>query len=353
MERSFKNKERGQRLGWLDFGKAAGILVVLLVHAECRLGPLTFYGGMFYMPVFFVAAGYTYRCQKEQPFWQFLKRKAVRLLVPYGGSSAFLWLFFWLKDSLLRGNPADWKLSSLFGILYSRNQMYTSAFSGENPVLLDLLNAPLWFLTAIFLTYVWYEFISRSGRKYVLLGLGLLFSVIWHQATPLLLPWSLDAVPYFACFFAAGEWLREWKKEELLGEVWFLALLLVSFLLSSRLNKSVNLSCGDYGQSMLLGLVPGITGSLLVFAAGMCLEKKCPPVMKAISKAGQETMTVLCFHMFVFMFIRTGATVLGFREGITKAVLVLGSLVLLTGGGILIRRLRGRACSGADDRKEG
>lgn len=342
MDACSKSEKKGKRLGWLDFGKAAGIAVVLLVHAECRLGPLTFYGGMFYMPVFFLAAGYTYRCQKERPFLQFVKRKALRLLAPYAGTNAFLWLFFWVKDSLLGGNPADLKLSSLFGILYSRNQMYTSAFSGDNPVLLDLLNAPLWFLTAMFLTYVWYELISRGGRKYVLLGLGLLASVIWHRSTALLLPWSLDAVPYFACFFAAGEYVRERKKEELLGEVWVLAVLLAVFLLSSRLNGSVNLSCGAYGQSMLLGLAPGITGSLLVFAAGMCLEKKCPPVMKVMAAAGRETLTVLCLHMFVFMFIRTGAAAAGLPEGLTKAALVSGSMAALTAGGLLARRVRER-----------
>lgn len=39
------------------FWKAMGILVVLAVHAGCSLGALTYYGGMFYMPIFFFAAG--------------------------------------------------------------------------------------------------------------------------------------------------------------------------------------------------------------------------------------------------------------------------------------------------------
>ena len=49
MNASLEKDKGKKRLSWLDFGKAAGILVVLLVHAECSLGPLTFYGGMFYM----------------------------------------------------------------------------------------------------------------------------------------------------------------------------------------------------------------------------------------------------------------------------------------------------------------
>ena len=97
MGASLQNKSR---LGWLDFGKAMGILMVLLVHAECRLGLVTYYGGMFYMPIFFVAAGYTYRYRPEGHFSVYVKKKAKRVLFPYAVTSAFLWCFFWLKDGV-------------------------------------------------------------------------------------------------------------------------------------------------------------------------------------------------------------------------------------------------------------
>lgn len=338
MDGSLERDRTGKRLGWLDFGKAAGILVVLLVHAECALGPVTFYGGMFYMPVFFVAAGYTFRYRESGGFGAYLKKKAKRLLAPYFGASAFLWLFFWAKDSLLGKNPADLKLFSLFGILYSRNQMHTLSYPGENPVLLDLLNAPLWFLTAMFLVCAWYGLISRTRGKYVLLAAGAAAAVFWHYCTDLLLPWSLDAVPLFACFMAAGEELRNRRLEKLLGEIWFLGIVLVLFLVSSQLNGSMNLSCGDYGHRILLCLAAGITGSFLVFAAGMCLERICPALMKPVCLVGQETMSILCFHMFLFMFIRAGAAVLGLGEGLTRAALVSGSLFLLTAAGQIVHK---------------
>ena len=333
MDGSLEQNEKKERLGWLDFGKVMGILVVLLVHAEGAPGPVTFYGGMFYMPVFFVAAGYTFRCREGETYGSYLKKKVKRLLAPYAGTSAFLWLFFWVKDSLLAGTPGDLKLFSVLGVLYSRNQMHTMAYAGENPVLLNLLNAPLWFLTAMFLTYAWYGFAVRSRRKYVLLASGDVLAVLWHYGTTFLLPWSLDAVPLFACYLAAGELLREKKQEKLLGELWFLGLLLIVFLVSSQLNGSMNLSNGNYGHSILLGLASGTSGSLLVFAAGMWLEKKFPPVRKLCVLAGQETLTVLCFHMFLFMFIRTGASLLGLPGTLTRGLLVVGSMVVLTGAG--------------------
>ncbi len=327
MGASLQNKKR---LGWLDFGKAMGILVVLLVHAECQLGLVTFYGGMFYMPIFFVAAGYTYKCHPNASLCEFVKKKAKRLLIPYAGASLFLWFFFWVKDSLLAGNPMDLKLHSLKGILYSRNQMYAAGYVGENPVLLDVLNAPLWFLTAMFLTYVWYDLASRSRRKYVLLAGGLLLAVIWHYMTSLLLPWSLDAVPYFACFMAVGELLREKDVIPHMLEKWYRILPpLVIFINLAHWNGSVNLSCGAYGRSMLVYLVIGSLGSVLVFAVGSALKKVCEPVMKVTGWVGQETMTILCFHMFLFMFIKTAANILGFSGGLTKACLVGGSVVIL------------------------
>lgn len=329
MRASLANKRAAGRLSWLDFGKAAGIVMVLLVHAGCSLGPVTYYGGMFYMPVFFVAAGYTYRC-KEEPFGSFVKKKAKRLLLPYFGTSAFLWLFFWGKDSVLGGNLPDLKLHSVLGILYSRNQMWDLSVQ-DNPVLMDILNAPLWFLTAMFLTYVYYELLKRSGKEKLLLAAGLAIAVIWHRGTHLLLPWSLDAVPYFACFLAAGECMREQNGIAfLLKKPYWNIPLLVLFVFLANLNGSVNLSCGAYGSSMLIYLIVGISGSVLILTAGAALEKLCAPLVQAIGRIGQETLTILCFHMFLFMFIRTGAGMLGIGDGPTQVLLVVGSTVLLT-----------------------
>ena len=63
-----KNREH-----WLDIAKFFGILLVVLNHMNIRIPLVTFFGGMFYMPVFFVAAGYTYR-NKGESFKAFLAR---------------------------------------------------------------------------------------------------------------------------------------------------------------------------------------------------------------------------------------------------------------------------------------
>ena len=107
-----RNAEQKKRLEWLDFGKAMGILVVLAVHAGCSLGALTYYGGMFYMPIFFFAAGYTFRRKEGESYGAFLWKKAKRLLIPYFGTSVFLSEGFRAErqsrrseDTVSSGNP--------------------------------------------------------------------------------------------------------------------------------------------------------------------------------------------------------------------------------------------------------
>lgn len=336
---SAEKRKTADRLGWLDFGKAMGILVVLLVHAGCRLGLLTFYGGMFYMPIFFVASGYTFRIKEGERYGDFLWKKAKRLLLPYIGTSGFLWLFFWIKDCLLAGDPGNLKPRSLFGILYARNQMWQQGYAGENPVLMDLLNSPLWFLTALFLVYAWYGLISKSRKKELLLAVGLAVSMLWHYLTPLLLPWSLDAVPYFAIFFAAGEKLRAAGGIQALTSDRKVGIGCVNlFLLLGFVCGSVNLSCGNYGVSMLAYLGAGILGSFSVFAVGAWLEEHWKHGMYWCTLVGQQTMPILCFHMFLYMFLQTAAGIAGLHESLTKTVMVAGSMVLLCLAGTLWNR---------------
>ena len=137
---------------------------------------------------------------------------------------------------------------------------------------------------------------------------GLMASVIWHYVTPLLLPWSLEAVPYFSCFFTAGEAFRQRDGAQKLDQdkrLWigsFNVFLLLGFVCGS-----VNLSCGNYGVSMLAYLLVGISGSIVILMLGALVEVKLPKVSHLISLVGQQTLPILCLHMFVYMFIQAGA----------------------------------------------
>ena len=109
------------RENWLDIAKFFGIAMVVLNHMDLNVPVITFLGGMFYMPLFFVAAGYTYR-NKGEDFKAFALGKAKRLLIPYALCNVFLVAFFAVLNRQI-SKPA------LLGIFYSRSMLMKSLSS--------------------------------------------------------------------------------------------------------------------------------------------------------------------------------------------------------------------------------
>ncbi len=168
----------------MDIAKAIGILVVLVVHTGLSLGPVTFFGGMFYMPVFFVLAGMTFSWKPEERFGTFIGKKAKRLLLPYFGYNLFLFLFFFIKDSLLPGQVTGNSFFPLLGILYSRNCLLPPDCV-SNVYFMQILNAPTWFLTGMFVSCMifWLMMRAAKGDMKKLFGINcivLLIAVLLH-----------------------------------------------------------------------------------------------------------------------------------------------------------------------------
>lgn len=307
------------RMVWMDMAKALGMLIVLLVHAELSLGPVTYLGGMFYMPVFFVLAGMTFHMREGESFAAFLKKKAERLLLPYFAYNLFLILFFLIKDSLLTGTISEQSFFPFLGMLYSRNQLYQTG-AAANVYFMPNLNAPTWFLTGLFAALVIYYWICRWSRgdqrkKGMLTGACVLAAVLWHWCTELLLPWSLDCALYAVAFLYVGELFREKRAVERMEKRYgILALGALVFAALSYWNGSVNMSIGAYGKSMLVYLIIGGLGSFLCLELCKWLEKSCMWLRSAGGAAGQVTLRMLGLHLFVFMVIKTAAGFTGFWE---------------------------------------
>nr|MBQ8253568.1 acyltransferase [Lachnospiraceae bacterium] len=303
-----------QRKKWIDFVKCIAIFIVMLNHSQLDLPVVKFWGGMFFVPVFFVLSGFTYR-SREESFWSFLGRKAKRLLLPYITANGILFAFFAFKDVFLRdGNLSDmwW---DFVGIFYGRNQIFswetpTLFFPklGANVYLLECLNSPTWFLPALFLTTVFFEGLlrltKRNGRKMLLGAVILLFMAnLYHYLFPLLLPWSLDAVPYFLIMFMWGYFMA--RKEFLLyfdKHKWVLCLLFGVFLLCATVNGSANYSIGGYGRSVMMALYNALVSSTVVMFLCYKMERWIPQWLCTV---GEHTLLLLCYHLFVFAMIET------------------------------------------------
>lgn len=298
------------RKAYIDAAKFLGIFIVLMNHIELILPFVNFYGGMFYVPVFFVAAGMTYYNKKEEGLRVFMLKKAKRLLVPYFVCNGLLYLFFLVKDIITGAGFHHTQLMALFGILYSRNSLYIPGCE-PNVYFMTILNSPTWFLTGMFLTYLLVKisfFITKGEKKALALFLAcmLLFGIILHYFCPVLLPWSLESVPLFYCYMMGGYFIRE---EQLFEKKNILSLILLTgtplFGLTCYVNGSANISVGLWGNSVILGLFNGLFSSFFILwlckFLETCLSGK---VIHLMAWIGNHTLSILCYHMFVFAMIK-------------------------------------------------
>lgn len=293
------------RKAYVDAAKFLGILLVLMNHIELKFPFVNFYGGMFYVPVFFVAAGLTYY-NKEEGLKVFAAKKARRLLVPYFICNGFLYVFFMAKDFLAGKAPHKEQLTALIGILYSRNSLY---IQGQEPnvYFMTILNSPTWFLTAMFLTYlllkVSFRITKGKKRELFLFALSMfVLGALLHYFCPVLLPWSLECIPLFYCYMVSGYFIRE---EGLLEKKMPVALILaiVVFFLSCEFNGSANISVGHLGKSLVAGMYNGIFSSFFIIWLLKQLEIKIAlKLTEFMAGVGKHTLTILCYHMLVFAF---------------------------------------------------
>ena len=340
--------ETKQREQWLDAAKTIAILIVLMNHGGLMVRGVNFWGGMFFVPVFFVLAGYTYS-PKEESIGKFVARKAKRLLIPYFSVNAFLFVFFFLKKGMAGQLVQEELLTSLVGIFYARNQLLVSnnytiwgAVDVGNIYFMPNLNSPTWFLPALFLSLVVFGVLFRltkgDGKKIgFFTTVGVLFGVIYHYLSPVLLPFSLDATAFFLSLIVLGYFIREKQIFQSMCKrpYYFLGLLAV-FIVTGIYNGSANFSVGNYGKSVMLAVFNAAAGSFILMFFCCRLKKWIPGVVALV---GRHTMAIMNWHMFFFLFGITMLNILsdtfhipenGIISGILRLCMILAAIAVIT-----------------------
>lgn len=327
-------QKESRRKNWIDAAKGIAILVVVLNHSGLVIPGVNFWGGMFYVPAFFLLAGYTYARGKES-MGDFVKRKAKRLLVPYFAANGLLFLFFSGKD-LIGGSfqPAK-ALISFLGILYGRNQLIKSGagfvvFDSPVPdtLLMPNLNAPTWFLPALFLVLVsadgLFRLMKGSKRQVNLFVAFSAFAMLlYYYLSPFLLPWCIDILPYLLAFFMVGYELKEERLFEKLDGLSFVKQggiicgLLILTIGAGVFNGSYNLSLSYLGKTVGVCIVSAIGSTCLLMLTLRWTEGKMPQLTAWMGKLGRHTFPVLCWHYFVMQMFFTAAGIVmpGIWEG--------------------------------------
>ena len=296
--------EKANRELWLDIAKCFCIILVVLSHTAIRIPVVTFLGGMFFVPLFFIAAGYTYR-NKGLKFCVFAADKAKRLLIPYLVSNVLLVGYFTVIGGFSK--PA------LLGIFYSRSMLMAPG-SSWNMGMMNSLNSPTWFLTCMFLVYCIYYVIdcrfADAWKRRKLILLAMLVGIVLGKFSPVLLPWSIENALFFLGFVEAGRMLKEGGLAWLRRNEWIYANFLIGFVIISYLNGSVNVSINQFGNSMIGYFLTGTAGSVLCMKAAELTEKYLKILTKPLSFVGRHTLSIMCWHLLAIEVIKKIAHIL-------------------------------------------
>lgn len=297
---------------WIDAVKAIAILFVLLGHARVRIPYVSNLAVLFYVPVFFVLAGYLHHHRPEESYSGYVGKRAKRLLLPYFGYNAFLLLFSIGKGAAEGRLSGAGVLRSLLGIIYGVNTVWApESLESVYKPLFNIWNAPMWFLPALFLSEILFEGMIRLLREN---RTAVLWSCIWcavfgtvvEYLSPVLLPWSIGTVLLTEVLVVTGSELRRYHLVERIGEkLWVIVMLFLAAGILRRQNGAVNISIGIWGQSIAVGLFAVLLASAGIMALMWRMEKRLPQrLAEGLSVIGRNTMPVLCLHLFVFMFVQ-------------------------------------------------
>lgn len=298
MWKSSSTSDRKRAL-WLDITKAFGILLVVYSHLDLNIPLVSFFGGMFVIPVFFVAAGYTYR-NKGERLPVYVRGKAKRMLLPYAVCNVLLvGLFTVLNGSLSK--PA------VLGIFYGRTMLMKNG-SIWNMALMTSLNAPTWFLPCMFLCLCIYFWIDsrwkEEKQRRIALGIAMLAGVLLRTVSPVLLPWGLENALFFLGYLELGRFLKEKGLSWLRNNEWIYANFLVAFVALSYMTGTVNVSISEYGRSMILYFFTGAMGSVLCMKVAELTENYLKFMVKPLAFVGRHTLEIMCWHLLVIELVK-------------------------------------------------
>ena len=319
------------RKGYLDIAKAIGIIIVLINHVELQLGKANFFLGVFFVSEFFLLAGMTFHNRDCETIKNFAIKKAKRLLLPYGIYSMF-YLGWYSLRAIAGGSFAitDF-VRKVAGCFYARN--YIFPVREDKVYLMEIMNAPMWFLPALFLSLLGYFVLSKwlgDKKKWGVLT-AFLLSMLCHYTLPILLPWSIDTalammpLLYFGEKLATKDYVTATRKQ-----LWLLPLTLLAFVLLTTINGNGNLSIGNYGNSMLLYLIISFLGSFLCIMFSFFIEKYLHFLSKVLIIIGENTMDILCLHLFVFALMQTICGILNISTDLwlTKLLIIILGIII-------------------------
>lgn len=305
-----------KRKNWLDAAKGISVVFVMMSHS-CGFPVASKFFLCGFVSIFFFLSGYTYT--PRSTFGESMSRKAKTLLIPYFFYGILSILALMLFTYFQGGDGIEYGKNESLGLLYSR---YSMCRGGGRFFLKGGLE-PLWFLTCMFLSFIWVEIYVKTKTKYKFLLLMTYFLLTYvFTFSPILLPWSIDTSFIGAVLIILGYESRalidEHKEsacvkrltEDILLQFSMIGICVgVLFFLSYFFGEG-NFSLGDYGKFGILGIILFLlAGVLKAFVIGVTFHiiGETSVFTKIFACIGRESLRLMCIHYCVFVLI--GATI--------------------------------------------
>lgn len=287
-----------KRINFLDAFKGIGIFFVILGHMPIKP---EFYSYIFsfQLAIFFFVGGFLYReAHVMNTFTSYLKKKVVRILVPYlilGSLSIMVYSFY----------------SEYLGKEYSLVDMFIKLFISKRNDM--YFNVPLWFLTSFFIVEVIYYMLKCFFNNFMIGVLVLIFGfigVIVFRTTGSLhtLPWTFDASLYFIIYYYVGDMFSNGINSSNRNVSFFFKTLILVFFISIVVNvmnffnliKHADIIYYDFGFvisliSYLFHVFISLTGVFTYLAVSYIF--KWVGILKYI---GKNSLYYFSFHLPIY-----------------------------------------------------
>lgn len=284
---------------------AIGIVFVVDAHAWTSLDLMTtfFKYNSFFMPMFIFISGYFNKERYIDNLGATVKKKVVKLLLPY-----FFWIYFYIL--------MEYILSRTGIINYGRPVTLYRLFvqpwtNGE----LSELMAPLWFVPALFMTEMSYIILRKIFRKYwneivwfvifILIGAGCVYlSRAGYNTESRLL---LLKTGFFLQFYELGIVYKKYVQKYFVRcpklIIMVLAIVINTFLIVRYNDElqfdSLYMMGGFMTNNCFLPLITSITGISFWLSVSMILS----PVLgnsKVVQFVSNHTFEIMTHHIFSF-----------------------------------------------------
>lgn len=338
------------RYDYIDIAKGLGILAVVWAHIML-VGWSHQIIYAFHMPLFFFVSGMLFNRGKYASFGEFLKKRFVRLIVPYLIYSVLTW-GVWALFRYIRGD----EVGSYFMPLL---QTFIAQGSGAYMV----HNSALWFIPCLFAVEIVYYFASR-GKSWItavvccaLAGVSILLSYMFKDEYLFLLPWNFDAALLALPFYCAGNMLTRYVTHQRIVEGvrnkrLFSALALVSLTAvlwwSSRSFGECSMGSSSYNCCFTLFYLRAFVGiaAMLLFSVFVseisdhC--RLCRPGVSYLKWMGRTSLDTMCLHIpakgvvMIAVAYLFKTTVEGVSENFFQAALAFVITVIGVSGAVLL-----------------